>query len=251
MTEWAILRDAYGSANNIPVLIDAWIDDPAEERLSDLWSRLCHQGTVYSASFAAIPILQRACARLASKDRRNALMLMGAILASADRFDDAGPDAATTQLLPSLMQMTDIAMTDDDVDVEEFPYLLQAAFHGDAFWGRNFDHLPSGEFLGVCPQCTTDLYLVIGRYGYFATAEDWVSRKNARRVPITPSSEDKLPSDGAWLFWQAMRHAQREAAQGVLRIFGDTRCPSCDCCVSVVGAIRGGPAAYELSAPGD
>jgi hypothetical protein len=65
---WAVLRHAYGSANDIPALLQAAEADPSprehytEEPWFTLWSALCHQGDVYSASFAASPHLLRIAA---------------------------------------------------------------------------------------------------------------------------------------------------------------------------------------------
>lgn len=63
--EWLELEDAYGSAQNIPSLLSAVEADPSPKRNAEqepwfsLWSALCHQDTVYSASFAAVPHLLR------------------------------------------------------------------------------------------------------------------------------------------------------------------------------------------------
>jgi len=63
--QWSELQDAYGSAQNIPLLLSAVEADPspkcdgAEGPWFSLWSALCHQQTVYSASFAAVPHLLR------------------------------------------------------------------------------------------------------------------------------------------------------------------------------------------------
>ncbi|GAB4355341.1 MAG: hypothetical protein Kow00114_05670 [Kiloniellaceae bacterium] len=59
---WSELTHAYGGASDVPVLLtkaaescssDAAQDDP----YSSLWSALCHQGDVYTASYAAVPYL--------------------------------------------------------------------------------------------------------------------------------------------------------------------------------------------------
>lgn len=61
--EWMTLTDAYGSADEIPALLKRLFDDPSpkptpkDEPWFSLWSRLCHQDDVYSASFAAVPLL--------------------------------------------------------------------------------------------------------------------------------------------------------------------------------------------------
>jgi len=63
--QWLELQDAYGSAQNIPSLLAAVEADPSPKRDGEegpwfsLWSALCHQQTVYSASFAAVPHLLR------------------------------------------------------------------------------------------------------------------------------------------------------------------------------------------------
>ena len=57
MTDWAELQHAYGSAEDVPALLAAAAEtsDETGKVWDDLWSRLCHQGTVYSASRAALP----------------------------------------------------------------------------------------------------------------------------------------------------------------------------------------------------
>lgn len=52
MTSWTSLRDAYGTAGPVEPLLER--GDTQDRTIWDeLWSRLCHQGTVYSASYAA------------------------------------------------------------------------------------------------------------------------------------------------------------------------------------------------------
>lgn len=56
---WAELQHAYGSAADIPSLLEALREMPSSaddaEPWFTLWSSLAHQGDVYSASFAAVP----------------------------------------------------------------------------------------------------------------------------------------------------------------------------------------------------
>ena len=59
--DWHHLRHAYGPASDIPELLRALAQHPRPARSTEdqpwfsLWSALCHQGDVYSASFAAVP----------------------------------------------------------------------------------------------------------------------------------------------------------------------------------------------------
>jgi len=53
--DWADLTDAYGSASDIPVLLNQIKESP--EPWMKLWSRLYHQGTISTASYAAVPVI--------------------------------------------------------------------------------------------------------------------------------------------------------------------------------------------------
>lgn len=57
---WSELSHAYGAASDIPDLLRALAKRPEQRGANDepwftLWSSLCHQGDVYTASYAAIP----------------------------------------------------------------------------------------------------------------------------------------------------------------------------------------------------
>ena len=57
---WRQLRHAYGPASDVPDMLREAAADPRQredraEPWHSLWSALCHQGDVYSASYAAVP----------------------------------------------------------------------------------------------------------------------------------------------------------------------------------------------------
>ena len=58
---WQELRHAYGNDGDVPQLLrdlaslTAPKSDYRDEPWFSLWSRLCHQGDVYTASYAAVP----------------------------------------------------------------------------------------------------------------------------------------------------------------------------------------------------
>jgi hypothetical protein len=62
---WSDLFDAYGAATEIPDLLRKLASSPGPksdyqaEPWFTLWSSLCHQGDVYSASYAALPHIVR------------------------------------------------------------------------------------------------------------------------------------------------------------------------------------------------
>jgi hypothetical protein len=64
--KWRELKHAYGAAGDIPSRLQAVYDNPydgtpsMDETWTDLWSSLCHQGDINSASTAAVPHLVEA-----------------------------------------------------------------------------------------------------------------------------------------------------------------------------------------------
>jgi hypothetical protein len=63
---WSELQDAYGSASGVSSLLEQVISnksmksDPQSGPWFELWSRLYHQGSIYTASFAAVIVLAEA-----------------------------------------------------------------------------------------------------------------------------------------------------------------------------------------------
>jgi len=64
---WAELRDAYGASSDIPGLLRDLEALPPDEGTEaepyfSLWSALCHQGDIYTATYAAVPHFVRVAA---------------------------------------------------------------------------------------------------------------------------------------------------------------------------------------------
>ncbi|MFG3256728.1 hypothetical protein [Streptomyces sp. NPDC048172] len=106
--DWAALEHAYGPADDIPGLLRALASAEAEaeardEALDTLFSSLCHQGSVYSATAAAVPFL----ARLALDGPGHRLPLLWLLHGAAD---GTGPEhrrvrRAVATALPSLLAL--------------------------------------------------------------------------------------------------------------------------------------------------
>ena len=80
--EWQRLEDAYGSAEGIPNLLQQLFADLTDKKAwNNLWSSLCHQNTIYSASVAVAPHLVSMATNLALNDRLGPLILVGSIAA--------------------------------------------------------------------------------------------------------------------------------------------------------------------------
>ncbi len=84
LEDWSVYRHAYGPASDIPHLLPS-----AEQAASNrefgsepwhsLWSALCHQDSVYPASYRAPPDLVRIARARADSVRSEALLLAAAI----------------------------------------------------------------------------------------------------------------------------------------------------------------------------
>ena len=129
VTDWATLEHAYGNAQDVPALLTA-ADHASDEvgvEWDELWSRLCHQGTVYSASYAALPVLATIAGRHAPSGYVAALHLAAAIIASEDgpqRAADVRRDHADDLAQLRDLAETNLALARDDT---EFIYGLQAS----------------------------------------------------------------------------------------------------------------------------
>lgn len=83
---WSELRHAYGPAADTPELLNAYLADPdrvwTDSLIENLWSSLCHQGDVYEASYAAVPLLMVVAARASPEASLRSISLVVAIEAA-------------------------------------------------------------------------------------------------------------------------------------------------------------------------
>ncbi|MFF4322538.1 hypothetical protein [Streptomyces sp. NPDC001568] len=102
--DWAELEHAYGQADDVPALLRAAGSTDArvrEEATDELFSSLCHQGTVYSATAAAVPFV----ARLVTDGPGHRLSLLWLLHGAADGTGRAYRQVrrAVATALPSLL----------------------------------------------------------------------------------------------------------------------------------------------------
>src|SRR5688572_15498155 len=86
MIDWSQLRHAYGAATNVPDLLARARTAPPPREYTDepwytLWSSLCHQSDVYTASYAAVPqLVSIARARQAEANAVGELLLLAGVI---------------------------------------------------------------------------------------------------------------------------------------------------------------------------
>lgn len=98
---WARLQHAYGTAANIPALLERALAErrPGSHPESvwfELWSALCHQGDAYTASYAAVPHLISLAPKALAQQSYEPLLLAASI--ERARLEGTGP-AVPTELL--------------------------------------------------------------------------------------------------------------------------------------------------------
>src|SRR5215210_6929264 len=89
---WGELKHAYGEASDIPELLErAKAVAPSAQLRSEpwfaLWSALCHQNDVYTASYAAVPHLAAIAGIKPLAERVEVMALIGSIESCRHRSD--------------------------------------------------------------------------------------------------------------------------------------------------------------------
>lgn len=234
--DWSRLNHAYGSASDLPRLFDE-IGDPelADEAWEELWASLYHQGSVYTASFAALPVLTDIATGRKRGGSWQALGLAGRIVVEEQQLHEPGyVQARFPAAINELHQLTQkhVLARAFEGDKNDVLYWLEhlLAFEGVPIWRRN---LRIAEYPVVCPSCALSLeidlscklrgtrrrdpnahFRVVGREGPILT--------EARRAALTD-----LPPLASRLHSLAVRAGQSAAADHLAHLFGRTTCPDC------------------------
>jgi hypothetical protein len=230
---WSRLKDAYGSAAGVPALITR-LSKGGREVLGDLYGAICHQGTVYDASFAAVPHLVDIA--LSAQDpnfRAEVLVLVGSIAKSTDdarrgpspadiHFAYAGALDRARPLIASTLK--------ESLKPPGAIYLLEAAaaLAGFTTLGRVLTGFVDKEFHIACPACARELYIWPSETGLETAAEDPVRDPHCRRTPVSsgPTPDSPLQSSYDWLLREG-GVALQEIRPRLPYLFGSGTCPSC------------------------
>ena len=108
---WRKLSHAYGSARDVPQLLKALTSEEATTRsqaLDKLNASLCHQGTVYSATVASVPIFVELLQIPNIHDKSEILILLGCFARGFDEdefeeFLPTGQKTAYSSVFPALL----------------------------------------------------------------------------------------------------------------------------------------------------
>jgi hypothetical protein len=161
-TRWAQLTQAYGSAEDVPRLLEALAcigsESARDEVWFALWRTLYRPGEVFSASYAAVPHLLEISGGFALRERAQGVHLMTRIEvtrrdpASAPMPDDLVADyAAAVDCLPEFVAAS---------TGEAWPADVAQIFSAAMLAGKRQPNLARGVLeLGralTCPTCGTE-----------------------------------------------------------------------------------------------
>lgn len=233
MTDWSELSHAYGNAADIPDLLDQAGPDAGHEVWQDLWSRLCHQGSVYTASYSAIPALAEKARGWPAPQRFDPLILAASIIASTDSPWPA--ELVRASLAEEIEQLTCAAaesLQHPSLNEDPVMYIhaLQAllAFEGVPVWSDHLDGINNEEYEVPCPHCEIENFVAFGSYGYFSTLDSMYMRNTGtRREPLQPESPANLHALPRRLHTQALADGHPDVAEKITYVFGQATCADC------------------------
>ncbi|MFI6401045.1 hypothetical protein [Streptomyces sp. NPDC050548] len=234
--DWSRLTHAYGSAAGLPELFEA-VGDPesADWAWEKLWSSLYHQGTVYPASFAVLPVLTHIAAGRSPGDHRHAIALAGAIVAKEEQLHERGyVRARYAAELDELRRSTLHRLTAEAFEADDhtclYPLECLLAFEGERVWSDRL--LPASHDV-ECPSCSQSLEIDVGGGDSGTRRRDpqrriiRVNRRGPALTGVTPAEPVELPPLAARLHGMAVAAGQPLAADHLTRLFGRTTCPDC------------------------
>lgn len=235
--DWEVLRDAYGSAAAVPELLAAAEDDD-RAAWDNLWSRLCHQGTVYTASYAALPLLTKMAARRPPAGYVEPLALAAAIIASEDGPED--PADVRRRYATELAELHAMAGRNLKLadSVVEFVYALQAllSFEDVPIWKNRLEALADGEIELDCPTCHEHLLMDLGDAEVTVRPFDDTSVTPTTSVPADPSH---LSGSAARMHAVAVSQGRTGVAKKMLHLLGLCICPCCHARFEISSALPG------------
>jgi hypothetical protein len=238
MTNWRELRDVYGSATEVPLLLGEAASETDWDApvWTELWGRLCHQGTVTPASYASLPVLTGIAASRRELPMDPALFLAAAIVAATDA--PAEVTRVRERYLNEIVALRTTALhklgiVDGRAD---FLYALQtlAAFEDLSVWQRELEGLVNEELEVECPSCAEHLYLEVAEGQVVVTPDPDILPEDAR---VRPREASDLGTSETRLLDLCRSHRQVAIASELIQLFGHATCPNCSADFSIDEAV--------------
>jgi len=142
--EWSRLKHAYGSAENIPRLLQQLETFPPSVGDSEpwftLWSSLFHQGDIFPASFAAVPHVVRILASAPARAPFDYFLFPASVEVARVTKNIEMPAALAPSYMEALSQLPSLAAAavraDSDCELSQSALAAFAAAVGNIAWAR-------------------------------------------------------------------------------------------------------------------
>lgn len=264
---WKLLNHAYGAAGDVPEILADLKKNYDRERADALfYGSLCHQYTVYAATFAAVPHVLEIASQENSlpETKANVVIFAGAVHAFRDYDNRARINSTDEALKAQLDEKIQFAYraaiektkrlaenlleNSENLDEENknalfFPLL---AFYGQENLSRIFFFFPSlDEFVFDCPHCANEIYLQPENERLVAYKEDTIFNRAAEKSEITPALIDPQTWNGEfseaerekWILAAAEKYSLEALKYQIPFLFGRMICPHCRQSVKIIEAL--------------
>ncbi|MFC5401174.1 hypothetical protein [Cohnella soli] len=253
---WGKLVGPYGSAENVPLLLQQLMRQYNQEVFDELFQKyLFHQNTIYTATYAAIPFLaQLACSTTDAEVRKELFLNCGIIEASragrdeapfpapwAELAEDVGSFVCTelyceyVEAIGKLRALTKEVFSyaaQHSIDEMEKRYILiaDAAYRGSYMTANMLMTFDNGdEYVAVCPACEEDVFIwpnedhagILQAY-----AHDPVFHTEQESQLIVPAASF-ADEEARTLAERAAAIGEQTLAGQMHYLAGETVCPSC------------------------
>jgi len=237
---WGSLRHAYGPADHVPRMLQALKKNPTQKAWEDVWSALCHQGTVYSATYAAIPYIVNMALEVPPDRQFDYWNFVGAVAAgSSSKLEDEIRKDIRDDFLAALKRSVypiRRLLESRPKGRSEVIYLLAAlaATVGCKGEGLVLDYLDGDEMPGTCPGCSKELLVRVETEGVFLSPEDNPGLFTAIMAPGDAAASKTAPeqlepgSASTWLPEMATAAGQAKLASTIRTLYGLAQCPECE-----------------------
>jgi predicted RNA-binding Zn-ribbon protein involved in translation (DUF1610 family) len=233
VTDWVLLCDAYGSAELIEALL-ARADSNDAVVWDELWSRLCHQGTVYTASYVALPRLAELAARWNHPTLNTPFFLATSIIASTSGPER--PDAVRARYAEPVRVLREVAgrLVQEASDDTDFLYKAETllATESDSVWATQLHALAGDEWEFECPNCGEQLMISL------EVSPATVAALDDGLTPCVVEAADPahITDVETRVYLLALEGGRSDVASRLLELFGVFECPCCGHKTSISGA---------------
>ena len=227
---WSALSHAYGAASDLPAALRALRrgDDRADQGILHdlLWGRLCHQGTVYTATYAALPHVVAIGAQRPAGEQLHFWMFAGAVARSQDAADVPADLREDVEQSVRKAHELVVALFRPGLDEHDALWLAAAVagLRGQSTLALIVEGTTDEELCLACTHCHRELFVDVREPPFLVRDEvhPWPPGVQPTRVvPRPPRAQLRALAE-------LLADARLEAAAArVLALDGSVTCPGC------------------------